>query len=311
MRRAAVVFNPVAGSGDGREVAAAAQARLLADGWSVEAIPTRDRDGATAIARELRHEVDLLVVVGGDGSLREVLEGLGEARAQVNVALVPIGNANVAAQELGIPVDPDQAIDLMADGEPTCIDIARMHSEESSELVLAMVGIGWDAITVGYVDRVRHSRLGSVCYRLCADAVYVACGLAAALHLRPPPFRVVEDGRPLPRGYRAAHICNFRAYGKGMSMAPAARHDSGRLHYQLRKRSWLPALLWHLVAAQLRREAPVFISDYGRGRRIEIVSSEALPLQIDGDFKGRFSRFSVEVEPRAARIIAPGKVDEG
>jgi diacylglycerol kinase (ATP) len=304
MRRAVIIYNPIAGSARGREIAELAEARLLEAGLTVETISTRDGSGATEIARQVADRTDLLVIAGGDGSLREALEGLGEARQRVVLAFLPIGNANVAAQELGIPNDPLQAIALLDEGVATQIDLGLVELDGHTELFLAMVGVGWDAITVRYIQRIRHNRLGQICYRVWADAVYVLCGLLSTLNIRPPRFRVSLDGEDLGEGWCAAHFCNFRAYGKGMSVAPEAHHRNGRLHFQVRRSSALPGLLGHLVAARLRRRAPARTSKYGAGERMVAHSQVPLPVQTDGDFKGEFSKITVRVLPDAARILA-------
>ena len=305
MNRALIVFNPLAGDSGAREVANRADVRLRAEGWRVEVVPTRDRGGATEIVRKLAGEIDLLVIAGGDGSLREAIEGLEGARDRVTVGFLPLGNANVAAQELGIPADCGDAIELLCNGEARAIDLGRVHMESGSRLFLAMVGVGWDAITVRYVDRVRHTRIGRVCYRIWADAVYVMCGLLASLHVRPTRFSVSSDEEHLPNEFCAAHICNFKTYGKDMSMAPDAYSDSGYLHYQLRKISLLPALVWHLVAAQRQVRVPACISTYGKGCRMSVHSRKPLPFQIDGDFLGEFCDLEVEILAQEVRILVP------
>lgn len=305
MNRALIVFNPLAGSSGAREVAVRAEARLCAEGWSVEVISTRDRRGATDIVRQLAGEIDLLVVAGGDGSLREAIEGLGGARDRVKVGFLPLGNANVAAQELGIPTEPSDAIELLCNGEAHAIDIGRVNMESNSQLFLAMVGIGWDAITVDYVDRIRRTRVGRTCYRIWADGVYVMCGLLAALHLRPTRFTVLSNDEHFPNDFCAAHVCNFKTYGKDMSMAPDAGSGSGYLHYQLRKISLLPALVWHLVNAARKVRVPAFISTYGKSCLVSIHSHKPLPVQIDGDFLGEFCDLEVEILAQEVQILVP------
>ena len=305
MNRALIVFNPLAGSSDAREVAVRADARLCAEGWSVEVVSTRDRRGATDIVRQLAREIDLLVIAGGDGSLREAIEGLGGARDRVKVGILPLGNANVAAQELGIPTDPSDAIELLCNGKAQAIDVGRLNTESSSQLFLAMVGIGWDAITVDYVDRIRRTRVGRTCYRIWADGVYVMCGLLASLHVRPTRFTVLSNKEHFPNDFCAAHFCNFKTYGKGMSVAPDAGSGSGYLHYQLRKISLLPALVWHLVAAVRKVRVPAFISIYGKGCLVSVRSHKPLPVQIDGDFLGEFCDLEVEILAQEVQILVP------
>jgi diacylglycerol kinase (ATP) len=303
-----VIYNPVAGAGVGAEASAAVEALLGRAGWGVRSIATRDRGGAAGIAREAARDVELLVVAGGDGTLREVIEGLGEEGERPTLGFVPTGNANIAARELGIPLEPREAMRILTDGKPVSIDLGVARWGDARQLFLAVVGIGWDAITVDYLDRVRHSTLGSVWYRSWADSAYLACGLVALLEWRPPRFRVTVDGEQLEQDFRGFHVCNFKTYAKGMSVTPDAHFQSGRLHYQARKRGTPLAVAWHIGAAALGVKVPRWISSYGEGHGVGVQSTRPFPLQIDGDFKGEATHLEVGVRPRAASILVPPAV---
>lgn len=304
MRRAAVIYNPVAGSGQGEELSRRALQLLGAAGWQVERFATDDRSGATAIAGKVSERVDRVVVVGGDGSLRETLAGLGDAMGRVEVGLIPIGNANVVARELGIPLDPEAALAALA--TPANLQAVPLDiGYANSELFLAVVGIGWDAVAVDYLDRLRRTRLGRIWYRRWADSTYAVVGVLAMLRLRWPRFSVRADGQRLDRVFYGAHVCNCRTYAKGWSMTPDADSRSGWLHYQLRKRSLIPFLVWHLLAAMLRRKAPRFISSYGTARKICVEGERPFGVQVDGDHRGTMQRLELEIRPAAARMLVP------
>ena len=305
MTRAVVVYNRLAGAGRGEDVAERAERALRDAGFEVERIPTRDRRGAAPVAREVAGRVDLLVVVGGDGSLREAVEGLGAERSRVTLGLLPLGNANVVAHELGIPLDPRAAVSVLLDGAPVEMDAAKVRAEAFETWFLAVVGLGWDAITVGIIDRIRRSRLGRIWYRLWADSVYAAAGLLAALRPGLRRIRLHVDGVAQETAYCAAYFCNLRTYGKGMAMAPDAHATSGLIHYQARKRWSLPFLAWHLWAALRGRRSPRFLSDYGCATRIEVRADVPVPVEIDGDYCGSMRSLELRVEPRAVRILAP------
>ncbi len=305
MRRAVILYDPVAGSSSGSAVAKAAEAKLQERGWETRTTATRGRNDTTRVAREVANEVDLLVVAGGDASLREAVEGLGEARERVTIGFLPVGNANVCARELGIPFAPEAAIAVLCDGQPTAVDVGVIGSSSGEQLFLAVVGIGFDAITVRYLDRLRHSRLGSIWYRAWADSAYFICGLLAVLHVRRPQLHIEIDGRALTERYRGANLCNFKSYGKGMSVAPDARFDTGLLHYQARKASHVPALAWHLLNAYRGRRLPRFLADYGAGQRIVVESERGLAVQVDGDYREHAKRIEVAVLPGAIRVLTP------
>lgn len=307
---AVVLYNPVSGRGKAIAVGEQAEAHLRACGFTTERIATSPDAGATQLAAEVAARTDLLVVAGGDGSLREALTGLGDHVSRVRVALLPLGNANVIARELGIPLDPGAAIAATTSGCVSDFDLGLVtlsndDAAAESQLFLGMVGIGWDALVVKWIDRIRSSRLGRRWYRLWADSVYCVAGLIATFAPHPRNLRMRVDGEIREERFRAALACNTRTYGKGWSMAPGASARSGRLHFQARKRSLLPWLIWHLLAALRSRTAPAFISEYGSGRRLAFESDRPFAVQVDGDARGTALRVRLRVRPGAARIVVP------
>ena len=305
MRRAAVLYNPVAGAGRAQALAERAAQLLEEDGYAVECLATPGPGGAEPLARERAAALDLLVVAGGDGSIREALAGLGPESRRVPVAVLPCGNANVVARELQIPLKPDAALALLRTGMPRAIDLAY----QNGELFLAMVGIGWDARTVHLLARLRRTRLGGLWYRLWADSAYFAAGLLA-LFSRSPRLRLTVDGVPATRAYRAACIANFRCYGKGWAMVPDAGCASGRLHSQARKLGGFLFVAWQLAAALLRRRTPRFVSDHVAGGEIVVESDRSFLVQVDGDEREEIARLEIRVAPRAARLVGPPHIDK-
>ncbi len=305
MPEAFVIYNPISGRGLGEGIAESVAERLRSRGFKVECLPTRNRQGAMPLAREVAKRAERLVVVGGDGTLREAIDGLGEQRSRVPIGVVPTGNANIVARDLGIPDDFEAAIEAAVDGEPVDIDLGLVRCDAFEEVFLVVVGVGWDAITVERLDRLRHTRWGGRWYRIWADGLYVLVGLLAAFRLGAERFRMTLDGVLQRRLYCAAYLCNLPTYAKGMAMAPDARRDSGVLHVQGRKRSGPLFVVWHLIAAQLRRRSPAFLSDYSEARQIELRGDAPFSVQVDGDARGRTAWLELSIQPAAVRIFAP------
>jgi diacylglycerol kinase family enzyme len=151
----------------------------------------------------------------------------------------------------------------------------------------------------------RRTRLGRWWYRVWADSAWFVAGLAALFVVRRNRLLVCADDSPLPASYCAVLVANFRCYGKGWAMVPDAHCASGRLHFQARKRFGAPFVAWQLVAAMLRRRTPRFLSDHGDARRVTVRAERPFFVQADGDERGSFVEVEIEVEPAAARILAP------
>lgn len=293
------MFNPKAGRGRGREVAAAAQRHLRAAGWDASGVETEGPGHATELARERGGEVDLFVIVGGDGTLREAVEGLNGARP--DLGFVPMGNANVVARELRIPLDPAAAIECLTTGAPRRLDVARANGSA----MLAMVGIGYDAIVTRWVHRARESRALGGWYRVHADSLYGAVGLVSLFDPLPRRFRLEVDGVACPHRYCTAVLANVETYAKGWAMAPGADPADGALDFHARKRSAAPFGLWSMWSASQHRRVPRFVSDYGRGRRFRLQAERPFRWQLDGDPMGEARELVVEVDGASVRLVAP------
>ena len=104
--RALLLYNPAATTTTARARDAIAQ--TLAERVKLEVAPTKRRDHASFLAAGAADEgFDVVVVLGGDGTLNEVVQGV--AHSQVRLAVVPGGSTNVYARSLGLPNDPVQA----------------------------------------------------------------------------------------------------------------------------------------------------------------------------------------------------------
>ena len=306
MPHTVLVFNPIAGGGRGGDVAARVEEELLRGRHTVERVATRDRRGAAPIAEELGPAADLVVAVGGDGTVREVVAGLRAAGSGTPIGVVPMGNANIVANELGIPRGADAAAALLHRGAPRPMDLGTARFDGGpEELFLGVVGLGWDADTVAILDRARHSPPGRVAYRAWADGLYGVAGAAAALRPAQPRFTVEADGDDMPGAYCAAYFCNLRTYGKGMAVTPEAHATSGRIHAQCRKRALAPFVVWQLSAALAGRRPPRWVSDFRDGLRFVARATRPVSVQIDGDARPRARLVEIGVEPGAIRIVAP------
>ena len=310
----AVIYNPISGGSRGESISLRVEERLIAGGFRVERHATRDRLGAAPMAKELADRADdgldlvRVIVAGGDGSVREAINGLGPTAERIPLGIVPTGNANIVARELGISKNIDEAIETATSGTPVPLDVGTVTTDTATELFVAVVGIGWDAHTVRMMDRVRHSNGGRFAYRMWADGLYGVTGLAAALRPGQVRFSVSVDDQPLSGDFCAAWISNLRTYGKGMSVTPEAHRASGRLHVQARRRSAPPFLASQLAHALRGTHTPASIAEYAEGTRVRLLASEPFAIQIDGDDRGWTRTLDVGLRPGAARVVAPSTV---
>ncbi|MFG3491485.1 diacylglycerol kinase family protein [Streptomyces sp. NPDC047972] len=264
--------------------------------------------------------VDLVVVCGGDGTVRacaDVVAGTGIA-----LAVVPCGTGNLLARNLGLPLDPATALAEALDGDCFGIDVGRVSGDgiEPARFTV-MAGAGFDAAMVRDASPALKARLGWLAYLL-----------AAVRHLGDPRTRVTlrVDGGPRRRHHaRMVVVGNVGTLQGGLELLPGARADSGRVDVVLfdpeGAAGWLAAT-GHLVSRALRprsaasrqRTGPAAdpavsgrrtvaggALTYYSGRHVDIRFATAQPREIDGDTVADGRRLVVETEPGALRVRLP------
>ncbi len=281
--------NPISGAGRNR-VAAPRLARALEErGVTSEVAFTERRGHAVELAAGARARgFDAVVAVGGDGTLREVAEGLAGA---LPAAVHPTGTANVLAREIAMPFDARGTAGVIAAGLVETIDTARVGARRA----LFVVGAGLDGAIVHALEEVRR---GAISY-----ASYLRPIARTLLRWRPAALRVrIDGGEALPCAF--AIVSNTRHYaGPWVRFARGPSLQDGRFEvyrFETPTRGALVAaglrgLLGALPGGRVVRD---------RCERVRIESDAPVPVQIDGDAAGS-TPVDLVVEPRALPLLVP------
>lgn len=295
-RRIRIIANPVSGRGQGLRLARAVAERLRARGADPELVETK----APGDARRLAAEADgafAVAGVGGDGTVNEVLNGLGAGPA---IAMIPSGTANVLAKELGLPRDADGLARVLAEGREVTWDLGV--DAVGGRKFLLFASAGYDA----HVVHVFHAaRSGPI-----QMWQYVLWGLKSVLSYRPPRIGVELDGVALPGEAAWVVVSNVASYGGPLVFTPRAKPTDGRFEVLVQRgphlrdvvRMFWRALVGSLTGIDLALGGVSFHS----ARRVRLVSLDGrpVPVQMDGDPAGSLP-VDVEVRPSSARLLGP------
>jgi diacylglycerol kinase (ATP) len=240
------------------------------------------------------------VVAGGDGTVQEAVDGLMPADgavAEAAVAVVPLGTGNDLARTLGVPLDPHDALRVLARGRIRTVDLvrARCGDRERHLVNFAIGGFAGDV-----ADRVTPDLR-----RRWGGLVYLRAALAGLPSLRRHRARLIVDGEAsAPADVLAVVVANGRLLGGGIPVAPRAEVDDGRLDL-VALRGDVPARVPLTVARLLvGRHLDAAGVIWRRGRSIEIRSADSMPFNGDGQPLGRGDAF-FRVLPGALRVVVP------
>ncbi|MFF3207351.1 diacylglycerol kinase family protein [Streptomyces sp. NPDC002962] len=274
---------------------------------------TAEDPGTGQAADAVRDGARLVVVCGGDGTLRAAADAL--AGSGVPLAVVPCGTGNLLARNLGLPLSPTGALDAALSGTPHRLDLGRIEGDGlTATHFAAMAGAGLDAEIMEHTDDRAKSVLGW--------PAYVLAGIGT---LRTPRMRLtvrLDDAPAVRRTARMVLIGNVGTVQGGTTLLPAARPDDGRLDLLLLDprgvSGWIRALAT-LVRGRGRPSRPsaedtvVARDDDASGvpvefftfRRAELTFDSTQSRELDGDPVAPGRRLTAEVRPGALTVLLP------
>ncbi|HXG77167.1 MAG TPA: diacylglycerol kinase family protein [Gaiellaceae bacterium] len=251
-------------------------------------------------AQAVREGARLLVVVGGDGTVHEVVNGLAPD-ADVELAVVPHGTGWDFVRTFGIPRDVDGALRVALEGRPRTIDLGlasfRSWAGEPARATFANVAsAGISGAIAQRANETTKALGGRISYYWATLAVFVGWSTG---ELSVTVDDEVRAGRMID-----VLVCNGRFLGGGMMMCPEAEPDDGLFDVLLIGDVTKRDLLFTLPKTYRGRHLPHPRLELLRGRTVTIEAEEPLPVELDGEQPGTTAaRF--EVRPRALRLRVP------
>lgn len=230
---------------------------------------------------------DVLVAVGGDGTVKFVAERAMEA--DLPLGILPAGSANGMARELGIPDDPDAALAVLVGGEIRAVDVLEVNGEPC----LHLSDIGLNAQLVKHaLDNHWKGKLGYA-----RAALRVLLRRRRLLHLR-----IQRDGRTVQRVALMAVLANARVYGTGAAINPDGDLSDGRFEVVLLRR----LSFWEFLKMFWRfrpfdpRKTEIFPTT-----EVTLQTRRPVHFQVDGEYRGKVRRIEARVLPGRLRVLMP------
>jgi YegS/Rv2252/BmrU family lipid kinase len=294
-RKATLISNPKTGRYNSRRRSIQDLAsRLESLGVAVDLQLTSGPGDATEIAaRAARNGSSEVIVAGGDGTINEAIQGLAGTAARL--AIIPRGTGNVLARELGLPLDEEAAVAVVAKGNSRKIFLGLVIDETTnqSRYFVLMAGIGLDASVVGRVQPSLKKRIGR-------GAFWVS-GLSHLANWNPQPFTLEINGDKYQATFAA--IGKAPRYGGDLAITPGARLDQPDFEVCIIETTSRVRYL-QLLSYAMRNGMP---RDKPEVRFVKAVTVKAYgnaPVQIDGELIGALPmRF--EIAPHSLEVIVP------
>lgn len=286
------IVNRKSGTDDKKAFPEAVDRCLDAARFSVRIVYTEYRGHAVELASEAaRQGVEIVGVVGGDGSVNEVARGLVGTGSVM--AVIPRGSGNGLARFLGIPRDMRRALEVIHTGTPRPIDVGSANGH----LFLSNAGVGFDTLIA---ELFAHNK-GRGLFN------YARLVLSAVRHYNAGTYQVKTEAGQWRRRAFFITAANANQFGYGFKIAPQARIDDGFLDICMMKplRWWqLGAVSWKALTGRLAESR---YADYLHCRTLTVSGQSPITtMQVDGDavvVEG--GAVEIKISPHALRVLVP------
>lgn len=251
-------------------------------------ITERAGHGREIALNAVERGVSTVVAWGGDGTMNEI--GTAVAFTNAALSLVPSGSGNGLARELGIPFDPDAALDVALHGRERWIDAGEIDGR----LFFNVAGVGLDA-------RVAHA-FAADGLRKRGFARYLRLTMQELAAYRPEVLTVSTTAGSVCKPSLLVAIANGRQYGNGAIIAPRAKLDDGRLDIvTVGARSLVRATLElpFVFMGMVERVPGVRMQT---AEAVDIASSHPIVYHLDGEPIAGTLAIAARVRPRALRV---------
>ena len=290
-RRVLVIHNPTAGRHKRRRLQEVV-GRLEHLGCTVTCRETGQRGDAEGFASHASPDhYDAVVAAGGDGTVNEVLNGLGEGCGGMALGVIPLGTANVLACEIGLdPKDIDQIARTIAYGPERLVHLGIANRRR----FLLMAGAGLDAHVVAGVSTALKRRTGKL--------AYVVESLKQAVGYDFPKLTIRADG--VEYEGRMAVACKGRFYGGPFIAAPDGSLEAPKLDLCILPNSGVSGMLRYGLALPLGKLSELPEVQVISARNIVITGPRGAPVQGDGDIVARLPA-EITVGDETVSLICP------
>ncbi len=273
--------------------------RLLdAAGWAVKSsMVKKKRSVRRRAARAAKDGVDVVVAVGGDGAVLQVIQGL--AGTPVALGIVPLGTGNLLATNLRIPRGVDRAVEVVLTGARRQIDLGKVTVGRKERYFSVACGIGFDATVMDATKLAAKRRWGKLAYA--AQAVSERGDLHDVDH------RIVLDDKATSMGAGQILIANFGRTGLGPEPRLRIAPDDGLLDVIAMSTPGPAEGLVAVWEALRQRQAGTSASGRvlrARARTIVVEPESERLVEIDGSVIGA-TPVSATVVPSALTVLCP------
>ena len=282
MERARVIYNPSSGREEGRRRLADILNALEGTGYEASAFATTKAGDATKEAARVSEDgVELIVAVGGDGTVYEVINGMAEKEKRPKLAIIPLGTTNDAARALKIPKNIDKTLEIIKKGHSISMDIGKVNDK----YFINIAGGGSLTELTYEVPSKMKTAMGQLAYYL--------KGVEKMAKFRPFRAKIKVGEETYKEDIMMFMVANTNSVGGFNKFAPSADYSDGLFDVIILKRCNI-AEFGHVMSKLLQGEHINHSKIIHFKTDNFYIKSRGIGLNLDGEYGGKLpAQFSM------------------
>lgn len=288
MEKITFIINPISGHGKKKTIEKNIEKYLRPD-YNLDIQYTKAAKHATELSRKACVDSEIIVAVGGDGSIHEVGQSLVDQPNKMGI--IPMGSGNGLARHLEIPINIKKSIEILNQNKSLAVDVLDFGDNYSFNVA----GIGFDAHIAQEFEN----------YGKRGFASYIKLTLKEFLNYKAQQYAINIDGKSFETEAFLISIANSSQFGNNAYIAPSAQITDGYFELVIispfRKRAALDLGL-KLFSKKIDQSKYL---DVIQAQSVNIVSKEAFAIHKDGEAMGRKKELNINIKPSSLNILVP------
>ena len=231
-----------------------------------------------------------VVAVGGDGTISMVVKQL--LGTDMAIGILPAGSANGMAKELNIPDNPEDAIDIIINGEINCCDVIKINDDD---ICFHLADLGLNARLVKYFDESPWRGMWG----------YIRMVLKVMWNKKLLDAKIVSDNDEINTRAYMIVLANASKYGTGAVINPDGKVDDGKFEIVIMRKFSLSQLFKMFLSYKSFNPKKVEIL---KTTKATITTKRATHFQVDGEFKGKINKVTAEIIASQLNILIKKEV---
>ncbi len=285
------IINPIAGGGKAENLIPLIQNSMDKHKRNYDIILTTKPKEAIDIAKDNVDNYEIIVAVGGDGTINEVAKGI-IIGGKGALGIVPGGTGNDVVKSLGISANPEESLETIAKGFKKEIDIGKVINDS----FLNIASVGFDAEVIVNHDKFKGKVKGKL--------VYILSVIYTLFSYKNKKLEIDIDGEKLEEEILLLAVGNGRYYGGGMQILPSANVNDGYLHICIISGigKIMTLFLFPTIFKGHHINYKKYVKIY-KAKNIKVRSKEEIFINIDGDSFPKEKEIQFRLDDKKLKVI--------